>query len=423
MFLKPRFLRGFFLLVLAPRVHLVLQRGKKHLEKGLHMRWYDAYDEETKMIVDSVRSFCKRDATPVYKTHEAFGRFPDLLIPKMAELGLFGLTIPEEYGGLGQSTLVSSLVARELAYCWGALHLIWTANCSLAAFPIMFAGTEEQKRRFLPQLASGEILGCYALTEPNAGSDVAGMSVRARKKKDSWILHGSKIFITNAWHAQVAIVFAKTGDGEHDISAFIVESKEEGLILPGITVRKIPKRVQKSSDFCEITFDDVVLSEHALLGERNQGFKIAMTTLDRGRINIAAQAVGIAASVWDGAFEYVTKTRSQFGRRVWRNQAIQFQFAMAWSRLQAAWAMIEKTSLLADAGVPITQFASATKLFASETADDVAHNIVKKFGGMAVTEELEWFARANDVFPTTIYEGTSDIQHIVIARELEKNNT
>src|SRR3989338_3393228 len=164
------------------------------------MQWYDAYDEETKMILDSVRSFCKRDATSVYKTHEADGRFPDLLIPKMAKLGLFGLTIPEEYGGLGQSTLVSSLVARELAYCWGALHLIWSANCSLAAFPIMYAGTDGQKKKYLPQLACGDVLGCYALTEPNAGSDAASLSTSAKYKNGHWVLSGGKTFITNALH-------------------------------------------------------------------------------------------------------------------------------------------------------------------------------------------------------------------------------
>jgi len=422
MFLKPRFLRGFFLLVLAPRVHLVLQRGKKHLEKGLNMQWHDAYDEETKMILDSVRSFCKRDAAPVYKTHEADGRFPDLLIPKMAKLGLFGLTIPEEYGGLGQSTLVSSLVARELAYCWGALHLIWSANCSLAAFPIMFAGNEKQKRTYLPRLASGNFLGCYALTEPNAGSDAASLSTSAKYKNGHWVLSGGKTFITNALHASLAIVFARTGKEKHDISAFILESDREGLQVPGVLVRKIEKRVLKSSDFCEIHFNNVELPTEAILGEKNKGFKIAMATLDGGRINIAAQAVGLAARTFDDALLYVSKTRSQFDRMVWRNQGAQFQFADWFSELQAAWALTEHASCIKDSGAPITQLAATAKLFATRTAKRVALDASEYFGGMGLTEEFDALARTLDTLPTPIYEGASNIQRMVIARELEKNN-
>ncbi len=384
------------------------------------MDWHDRHDDETMHMLENTQKFLKTRVPAVYKTHESKGIFPKELVQEMGSLGFFGITVPERYEGSERGVLMSSLIAREFAYHWGALHLIWTANSSLAVFPIMHAGNEEQKKKLLPLLATGKILGCYALTEPNAGSDAASMKTKATKNGDHWILNGNKTFITNALHASVAIVFAKTGKGRHDISAFILESKEPGLTLPGMTVRKIEKRVLKSSDFCELTFDGVILPENALLGQEGKGFQIAMATLDGGRINIAAQAVGLAARVFDDAFEYVSKSRSQFDCMVWKNQGVQFHFADWFSQLQAAWAMVLRASILKDSGVPITQYASATKLFATRTAKQVAMDAVEYFGGMSVTEEFEALARAMDTLPTPIYEGTSNIQRIVIARELEK---
>ncbi|MBI4081867.1 MAG: acyl-CoA dehydrogenase family protein [Candidatus Lambdaproteobacteria bacterium] len=384
------------------------------------MNWHDHHDAEVMEMIGSVRTFLDRSVAPLYKTHEREGRFPDALVPQLADMGLLGLTIPKEYGGLGRGVLLASLVARELAYAWGSLHLIWTADTSLAAFPILHAGNRRQKEAYLPRLASGEMLGCYALTEPDSGSDAAAMKTRAARKKDGWVLNGSKTFITNALHASVAVVFARTGAGPHDISAFLVESETPGLALPGLTVKRIDKHVLRSSDFCELSFEDVVVPDGALLGGINTGFGIAMSTLDRGRINIAAQAAGLAARVFDDAFAYVTKVRSQFGRMVWENQAVQFDFADAYASLLAAWSLVERTSIHVDAGHPAGLMASATKLFATVECKKVAFSIGEYFGGSLVTSDTDALMRMLDLVPVPIYEGTSNIQRIVIARQLQE---
>ncbi|OGZ06639.1 MAG: hypothetical protein A3C93_00090 [Candidatus Lloydbacteria bacterium RIFCSPHIGHO2_02_FULL_54_17] len=382
------------------------------------MRWQEPKDETLSILLESVRRFGKEEIEPAYGKYEEQGFFPAELVKKMGAMGLFGLMIPEEYGGSGMGTVAASFVARELAYRWPALHLIWTANSSLAAFPIAYAGTKEQKARILPQLASGEILGCYALTEPNSGSDAGSMTMKAEWRPDSltWSLNGSKIFITNAFHASVAVVFARTS--KKSISAFLVESSEPGLRHPGVTVRYIPKRVQKSSDFCEIHCNDVFLPVSALLGKEGKGFAIAMQTLDGGRINIAAQAIGMAMRVFDDAYAYV-HVRKQFGRLVWENQKVQFDFAEAYARLIAAWALVIEASERRDAGENITRIASSAKLVATETAWKVASDLETYFGGMAFTQESAWLPRLLDIAPTRVYEGANNIQHMVIAKHLD----
>lgn len=382
------------------------------------MRWQEPSDESLAIVLESVRRFGKDEVESARAKYEEDGIFPTELVRQMGALGLFGLTIPEEYGGSGMGTLAASFVARELAYRWPALHLIWTANGSLAAFPVMLAGTKEQKARILPKLASGEILGCYALTEPNAGSDAGSMTMRAEWRKDSltWLLNGAKIFITNALHASVAVVFARTG--KKAISAFLIESSEAGLRYPGVGVRYIPKRVLKSSDFCEINCTDVLLPDSALLGKEGKGFAIAMQTLDGGRINIAAQAVGMAMRVFDDAYEYA-HVRRQFGRPVWENQKVQFDFARAYAELSAAWALVLQASEARDRGESVTRVASAAKLVATETAWRVGSDLATYFGGMAFTEESPWLARLLDIAPTRVYEGANNIQHMVIAKHLD----
>lgn len=389
------------------------------------MDWHERYDEPTGMILDTLKDFLRKEVRPVWRSFENKAEFPADIVKKMADLGFFGLTIPEEYGGLGQGTLVSSLVARELAYEWPSLHLIWTANASLAAYPIMYAGTEEQKQRYLPRLASGEILGCYALTEADAGSDAGALKAYATSTHGKyWRLNGTKTFITNAEQASLIVVFARTGAEKHSISAFLVDRTESARTLPECSLQRvgvhpIHKWGLRSSIFCEVTFEDAFLPYDALLGEQGQGFKIAMATLDGGRINIAAQAVGIAARVLDEALAYV-KRRKQFGRAVWENQGVQFDFAEWYAELQAAWALVERVSRLRDEDQPITQMASAAKLFATETAKDICWKAAEYFGGMGYTKEFPWLGRVMDVFPTVVYEGTSNIQKIVIARGLAK---
>lgn len=385
----------------------------------MHTRWQAPEDRDLSMLIESVSRFGKKTLGPMYKEMEEKGEFPAEAVREMAEMGLFGLMISEDHGGFGMGTDAASYVARELAYSWGAAHLIWSANSSLAAFPIMYAGDGEQKERVLPRLASGEILGCYALTEPNAGSDALSMTLRAQRDLVSgdWILNGAKTFITNALRASAMVVFARTGKGKKDISAFLVETSAPRLAYAGVTVNLIEKRVMKSSDFCEVHFKDVRLPSSALLGKEGEGFQIAMKTLDGGRINIAAQALGIAMRIFDEAFKYV-HIRNTFGRSVWENQAVQFDFANAYAKLVAAWTLVVEASKQRDRGDDITKIASCTKLFATETAHEVASLLTPYFGGMGFTKDEQHLLRSNDVDVTRVYEGASNIQRMVIAKKL-----
>src|SRR3989338_1748899 len=346
------------------------------------MRWQEARDGEVRAVVGTVRKFCQEHVEGLQEACEKSSTFPRGVVRKMGALGLFGLTIPEEYGGSGLCTVAASYVARELAYFWPALHLMWTANSSLAAYPIQLAGSEEQKRYILPRLASGELLGCYALTEPGAGSDVRSMRATALLDADNWwTLRGTKTFITNAEHASVAVVFART---RQEISAFLLHTKESGLVYPRVTVRRIPKRVMRSSDFCEIHFEDAKLTYGALLGRAGQGFEIAMKTLDGGRINIAAQAIGMAMRTFDEALAY-TRMRKQFGKAIWENQKVQFDFVEAHAHISAAWTLVVEVSEARNCGEDITRLASSAKLVATETAWHFATKLATHFGGMAVT--------------------------------------
>lgn len=389
------------------------------------MNWHERHDEETTMYISGLREFLRGEVLPVWRDLEEAGQFPHEIVSKMGLLGILGLTIPDEYGGLGKGTYLSSLIARELAYIWPSLHLNWSANASLAAVPIMLAGTEEQKQKYLPRLASGEILGCYALTEADSGSDAASLETTAVKNGDVWFVRGAKMFITNAAQASIGVIFARTGEKKHDISAFIIESGEGGTLgdYPGVTVNPISKRGLHSSIFCEIVLDDVCLPQDALLGRLHEGFPIAMATLDGGRINIAAQAVGMAASVLDAALIEV-KRRKQFGRPVWENQGVQFHFADWVAELRAAWALVEQVSRLRDAGyTPITEMASCAKLFATVTAKRICSNASEYFGAVGYTEDHWILSRVLDSFAPPIYEGSSNVQRIVIARELGKEVT
>ena len=391
------------------------------------MRWQEPQDESLCAALDTVRKFCKAEVPQVYATHESVGKFPTELVKKMADLGLMGLTIPEQYGGMGMNTVASSYVARELAYWWPALHLIWTANSSLAAFPIMYAGTEEQKQRILPKLASGEILGCYALTEPNAGSDARSLKTMARQEfvlQRGWTITGTKTFITNALHASAAIVFARTSPGG-EIAAFVVESESTVPGLSGgcatgkITVRYLPKHVLKSSDFCEIHFEDAWLPAWALLGREDQGFEIAMKTLDGGRINIAAQAVGMVMWLVDEAERYCNM-REQFGRPILANQKPQFDFTEAHARIEAAWTFTMKAAKMRDRGEDFTKAAAEAKFVATETAWLYGAKITTYFGAIAMCQETHWLPRLMDIFPTLVYEGANNIQQMVMAKHMNK---
>lgn len=388
------------------------------------MEWYDndvCDSVEEKNAITTLDEFLRDEAEPAIADFEKKAEFPHALVSTMGDLGFFGITIPQEYEGSGFGTKIGSLFARKIAYVSGGLHLIWMANSSLAAFPILHAGSEKQKRKLLPLIASGKKMGCFGLTEPEAGSDAGSLRMRAEKVGDCWVLNGSKRFITNALYASVGIFFARTGAGKHDISAFVIESNEPGFNdIPGLTVHKTEKHILACSDFCDVIFDDVVVrpKKGGLLGEFNQGFKIAMATLDGGRINIAAQSLGIASRIFDDALAYA-KGREQFGKPIWDNQYIQFSFAEWHAKLLCLWLSIIRLSEMRDDGkVPITPLASAVKLQATETAYEIAARAVRCFGGMAVTKDIDIFMRMLETCATTIYEGTSEMQKKVLVKYL-----
>lgn len=388
------------------------------------MEWYDddvCDSVEAKNAIATLDAFLRDEAEPVIADFEKKAEFPHALVSTMGDLGFFGTMIPEEYGGCGFGTKIGSLLARKIAYVSGGLHLIWTANSTLTVSPILHAGNDEQKRKLLPLLALGKKMGCFGLTEPEAGSDAGSLRMRAEKRGKAWVLNGSKRFITNALHASVGIFFARTGTGKHDISAFVIESDEPGFKdILGLTVKKTEKHIFACSDFCDVVFDDVVVRpEHGgLLGEFNQGFKIAMATLDGGRINIAAQSLGIASRIFDDALAYV-KDREQFGKPIWDYQYIQFNFAEWHAKLLCLWLSIIRISNMRDDGkAPITPLASAVKLQATETAYEIAARAVRCFGGTVVTKDMDSLMRMLETCAATIYEGTSEMQKKVLAKYL-----
>ncbi|MDP2676142.1 MAG: acyl-CoA dehydrogenase family protein [bacterium] len=387
------------------------------------MEWFDAYryDDVTLGFIEVIRKMGKDMHEEILECDKN-ASFPTKMVQEMAKIFLFGCSIPKRYGGAGCSMRQLSVIARELAYISGGLHLIWTANSSLAAFPIIYAGTRAQKKKYLPRIASGDIFGCFMLTEPGAGSDAASLETRATKKDGGWVLKGEKRFITNALLASVGIVFARTGEGKHDISAFIVdlqEAKQSGSLV----VKKTEKRSLKSSDFCSVFFDNVSMLEDSLLGGIHKGFSIAMATLDNGRINIAAQAIGMAASIFDEALEEA-KDREQFGKKIWENQALQFSFAAWYAELLSSWAAIDEASRIAmrmkKAGKRITIPASVTKLVATERALDVAVRACRVFGGSCITNDLTAVERTIGILNSTLYEGSSEMQKTVLARFLSE---
>lgn len=366
-----------------------------------------------------------------YREFEPNEEMPPEFLRDLARMGLMGMFLPEEYGGSGASTLQTSLVSERLAFIWPSLQLLWGANASLAAYPIVRFGTKEQKRRYLPKIASGEILGCFALTEPDWGSDAASMGMKAEydKKKHAWILNGTKRFITNAGLASFAVVFArvegekKSGKKHEGITAFLVGAPDlriRGLKKQGISLRKIPKWGFLSCPFYDIIFDDVEVGPKAILGKVGEGFRIAMGTLDNGRISIAAQAVGIARRAHYEAVEYAKK-RVAFGGPLIEKDAIAFKLAEQKARLDAQWELTLAASRAQDAGEEYTTMASEAKLLASRLAVDCSLMALEDiYGGLGYTTESIAMRIHHDAIATVIYEGSSNIQRMIIARGLRE---
>ncbi|WP_010531553.1 acyl-CoA dehydrogenase [Lentibacillus jeotgali] len=371
--------------------------------------------EEQEMMRKMVRDFAVNDVQPEVERMEREERFPVEIIRKMGELGLMGVPIPEKYGGSGMDYTCYIIAINELAKVSATLAVILSVHTSVGTNPILSFGNEEQKNKYLPKLASGQYLGAFALTEPGAGSDAANLKTRAVKDGDSYILKGSKIFITNGGQADTYITFARTSDepGSKGVSAFVVEKD-----TPGLEIGKPEKKMGlHGSNTVQLSFDHCVVPKEQLLGEEGDGFKIAMANLNVGRIGIAAQALGIGEAALEYAVAYA-KEREQFGKPIAENQGIAFKLADMATEVEAAKLLVYQAADLVEQGVPSSKEASMAKMYASKTARKAAIEAVQVYGGYGYTEDYPVERLFRDAKVTEIYEGTNEIQHIVIAKNL-----
>ena len=369
-------------------------------------------DEMHQELQQMYREFAEGEVKPLAAEIDKEERFPEETVTKMAEMNLLGIPFPEEYGGAGMDNLSYAQCVEELSKVCASTGVIVSAHTSLCAWPIYHFGTEEQKKKYLVPLASGQKLGAFGLTEPGAGTDAAGQKTVAEDKGDHWLLNGSKCFITNAGPADIYVVFAMTDKekGNHGISAFIVEKG-----MKGFSVGKHEEKMGiRGSATAELVFEDCALPKENLLGEVNKGFKIAMMTLDGGRIGIASQALGIAEGAIAETVEYV-KTRMQFGKRISQFQNTQFELAQMQANTEAAKLLVYQAACAKDAGQPYSHLAAMAKLVAAQNASDVTRRCVQLFGGYGYTREYPMERMMRDAKITEIYEGTSEVQKMVIS--------
>jgi len=372
--------------------------------------------KEQQMLRRMYREFAETEVKPLASEVDEEERYPEETVKKMAKLGMMGIYFPKEYGGAGADVLSYAMCVEELAKVCGTTAVIVSAHTSLCCAPIFENGTEEQKKKYLPKLCSGEWLGAFGLTEPNAGTDASGQQTTAELVDDHWVLNGSKVFITNAGYADVFVVFAMTDKkaGNHGISAFIVERS-----FPGFSGGKHEKkRGIRGSSTCELIMEDCIVPKENLLGELNKGFKIAMKTLDGGRIGIASQALGLGEGAIEEAIKY-TKERVQFGKRLSQFQNTQFQIADMHTRMQAAQYLVYAAACKKQNHEDYSMDAAMAKLFAAEAASDVTRRAVQLFGGYGYTREYPVERMMRDAKITEIYEGTSEVQRMVIASHLQ----
>lgn len=373
--------------------------------------------KKEQLFLQMIREFAEKEVKPLAAEVDEQERFPVETVAKMAELGILGIPIPTNYGGTGGSNLMYIMTVEELSRVCGTTGVIVSAHTSLCAAPILHFGTEEQKAKYLPQLASGKALGAFGLTEPNAGTDASGQQTFAVEDGDSYILNGTKIFITNAEYASVYVIIAMTdkSKGTKGISAFIVEAS-----TPGFSIGKKEKKMGiRGSATCELIFENCRVPKENLLGKIGEGFKVAMWTLDGGRIGIASQALGIAQGAMDETVKY-TKERKQFGKSISQFQNTQFQLADMETKVEASRLLVYKAATLKDNGLPYSVPAAMAKLFAAETAMEVTTKAVQLHGGYGYTREYPIERMMRDAKITEIYEGTSEVQRMVISASLLK---
>jgi alkylation response protein AidB-like acyl-CoA dehydrogenase len=371
--------------------------------------------EEQRLIRDAVHDFVQQRILPFAADWDRDCHFPREQLDEMAELGLFGMYIPEEWGGAGADYLSFALALEEVAAGDGALSTILSVNNTVVCGLLLASGSDFQKQTYLRPLASGNSLGCFCLTEPQAGSDAAALKTRALRNGDDYILNGDKAFITSGKHADVAIVFAVTDPdlGKKGISAFIVPTENPGYQVGGVE----DKMGQHASDTALVLLRDCVVPESHRIGAEGEGYRIALANLEGGRIGIGAQSVGMARAALECALAYAAE-RQSFGQTLNQHQAVAFRLASMATQLEAARLMVHNAARLRDAGESCLKQASMAKLFASEAAEKICSDAIQILGGYGYLRDYPLERIARDVRVAQIYEGTSDIQRMLIAREL-----
>ncbi len=371
--------------------------------------------EQDLQIRDVARQFAQERLKPFAADWDRQHRYPAEALAEMGELGFLGMLVPEQWGGAQTGHLAYAMALEEIAAGDGACSTIMSVHNSVGCMPIYKFGNDEQKQRYLTRLASGEMIGAFALTEPQAGSDASALKTRARRDGDHYVLNGTKQFITSGSHAGVVISFAVTDPaaGKNGISAFIVPTD-----TPGYEVARIEDKLgQHASDTCQIVFNDLRIPAELRLGEEGQGYRIALANLEGGRIGIAAQAVGMARAAFEVARDYAHE-REAFGKPLLQHQAVAFRLADMATEIAVARQMVHHAAALRDAGLPCLSEASMAKLFASEMAERVCSAAIQTLGGYGYLNDFPVERIYRDVRVCQIYEGTSDVQRLVIARNL-----
>jgi alkylation response protein AidB-like acyl-CoA dehydrogenase len=371
--------------------------------------------EEQRMVRDAAREFARRELAPHSAEWERIATFPRAAVQALGKLGLMGVTVPQEWGGAGLDYVSYALALEEVAAGDGAISTVMSGHNSVGCMPILEYGTAAQKDKYLKPMARGEMLCAFCLTEPQGGSDASALRTRAARRAEGWVLNGTKQFITSGSTADVALVFAVSDPaaGKRGISAFIVETSN-----PGYKVARVEKKMgQNASDTCEVVFEDARLPADALLGTEGGGYRIALANLEGGRIGIASQCVGMARAAMELALAYA-RERITFGKPIIEHQAVAFRLADMATSIEAARQLVLHAAALRSAGLPCLKEASMAKLFASEMAERVCSDAIQTLGGYGYIADygVERIYRA--VRGAKIYEGTNDIQHLVISRAL-----
>jgi butyryl-CoA dehydrogenase len=373
--------------------------------------------ESQTLIRDTARAFAREKLAPFAAEWDRKAEFPKAAVAEMGTLGFMGMLVPEEWGGAGVDHVAYALAIEEVAAGDGSCSTVMSVHNSVVCMPLLKFGTREQQERFLKPLAQGHQLGAFCLTEPQAGSDASAIKTRARRDGNHWVLNGTKQFISSGSTADLAIVFAVTdpAQGKKGISAFLVPTK-----TPGWTVARTEHKLgQRASDTCQIVFDNLRLTPDLMLGEEGEGYRIALANLEGGRIGIAAQSVGMARAAYEAALDYA-RQRESFGKKIVEHQAVAFRLADMATQIEAARHLVLNAARLRDEGAPCLTEAAMAKLFASEMAEKVCSDAIQIHGGYGYLNDFPVERIYRDVRVCQIYEGTSDVQRLVISRALAR---